>query len=92
MTLASIQGSAAGAPDAAGSQDAADGGSIPTQVLEDRKYAIDSAVVRVMKARKMMSHNDLIAEVSRQLTGRFSANPQVFIFLLRIKLIGIFLI
>ena len=74
MTLASVPG----APSSRGAGEA-DGGAgvVPAQVVEDRKYAIDSALVRIMKARKTLSHNDLIAEVSHQLVGRFSANPQV---------------
>lgn len=53
------------------------GDSIPQDVQEDRKYAIDSVIVRVMKARKTFSHNELIAEVSRQLADRFPTSPQV---------------
>lgn len=36
-------------------------------VDENRRYAIDAAIVRVMKARKTMKHNDLEAEVFRHL-------------------------
>ena len=77
--MSSVQGSASGAgrSGGAGSQDIVVGSTVPAQVLEDRKYSIDSALVRVMKARKTLSHNDLIAEVTHQLNGRFNANPQV---------------
>ena len=53
------------------------GDSVPQDVQEDRKYAIDSVIVRVMKSRKTFSHNELIAEVSRQLADRFPTSPQV---------------
>lgn len=34
-----------------------------------------ACIVRVMKDRKHMSHNDLINEVTRQLAGRFQPDP-----------------
>ena len=77
MSASSLQGSTSvGRGGENGAEETKEGG-IPAQVLEARKYAIDSAIVRVMKARKSLSHNDLIAEVTHQLTGRFSASPQV---------------
>ena len=48
---------------------------VPASVEEDRRFLTEAAIVRVMKARKKMSHNDLVAEVSRQLSHRFSATP-----------------
>lgn len=47
------------------------------QVDEDRKPQIDAAIVRVMKSRKEMDHNVLIAEVTSQLTSRFLPSPNV---------------
>lgn len=78
MSLASVQGSAGAcrSGEEAGVEEPMDGG-IPAQVMEARKYAIDSALVRILKARKTISHNDLIAEVTHQLNSRFSATPQV---------------
>ncbi len=35
------------------------------KVIQDRKYLIDAAVVRTMKARVKLSHNDLVTEVVR---------------------------
>jgi cullin 3 len=47
------------------------------KVDEDRKPQIDAALVRVMKSRKEMEHNALIAEVTTQLTARFLPHPNV---------------
>jgi cullin-4 len=33
--------------------------------VQDRKYLIDAAVVRTMKARRTVSHTDLVTEVVR---------------------------
>jgi hypothetical protein len=48
-----------------------------SQVEEDRGPLIDAAIVRLMKSRKRLSHNEVVAEVTRQLQGRFLPNPQV---------------
>lgn len=37
-------------------------------------YSLDAAIVRIMKARKSMDHNQLVAEVSRQVTN-FKPSP-----------------
>ncbi|KAI0077913.1 Cullin-domain-containing protein [Panus rudis PR-1116 ss-1] len=45
------------------------------RVDEERRYQMEACIVRIMKDRKHMTHNDLVNEVTRQLTSRFSPNP-----------------
>ncbi|KAL1410816.1 hypothetical protein Q8F55_001759 [Vanrija albida] len=40
-------------------------------VDEERRHQIEACIVRIMKNRKTMSHNDLISEVAHQLSARF---------------------
>uniref|UniRef100_A0A7E4ZTS4 CULLIN_2 domain-containing protein n=1 Tax=Panagrellus redivivus TaxID=6233 RepID=A0A7E4ZTS4_PANRE len=41
----------------------------------DRPYEVDAAAVRIMKARKTMSHQELIAEITQVLANRFVPTP-----------------
>ncbi|CAL1716698.1 unnamed protein product [Somion occarium] len=45
------------------------------RVDEERRYQMEACIVRIMKDRKHMPHNDLVNEVTRQLTSRFLPNP-----------------
>jgi len=51
-------------------------GELPKEVEEDRRHLVEAVVMRIMKARKMLHHNELIAEVSKQLQNRFVPRPQ----------------
>jgi cullin 3 len=48
---------------------------VPEAVMEARKNRVEAAIVRVMKSRKTLDHNNLVAEVVKQLTQRFSVDP-----------------
>jgi len=56
--------------------DGAIAAAIPAPVEEDRRHLVEAAVVRIMKARKSLHHNDVIAEVTKQLSTRFVPTPQ----------------
>ncbi|KAJ0099957.1 hypothetical protein Patl1_21925 [Pistacia atlantica] len=47
------------------------------RVEEDRKPQIEAAVVRIMKARRVLDHNNIVTEVTKQLQSRFLPNPVV---------------
>jgi cullin 1 len=52
-------------------RDAAEGA-----VQEDRKHAIEANIVRVMKSRKTLTHQQLMSEVSQQLMQYFKPDPR----------------
>lgn len=52
------------------------GDAIPAAVEEERRHHVEAAIVRIMKARKTLSHNELVMETTRQLAMRFTPNPQ----------------
>lgn len=37
----------------------------------DRRYAIDAAIVRIMKSRQVLPHQQLVAQCVEQLSGKF---------------------
>ncbi|XP_062521346.1 cullin-3-B-like [Corticium candelabrum] len=47
------------------------------KVDDDRKHEIEACVVRIMKARKKMLHNDLVSQCIQQLKARFMPNPVI---------------
>jgi len=40
-------------------------------VEKDRRYAIDAAIVRIMKIRRVLGHELLVRECVEQLSGMF---------------------
>lgn len=59
-----------------GNDDANGSSKLPPLVEEERRHLVEAAIVRIMKTRKTLQHNDLIAEVTKQLTVRFVPAPQ----------------
>ncbi|CAE7273977.1 CUL3A [Symbiodinium sp. CCMP2592] len=51
------------------------GSDVPATVEEDRKHLVEAVIVRVMKSRKTLEHNQLVMEVTRHLTSRFQPAP-----------------
>lgn len=53
-----------------------DNGEEENKAIElQRRHQMDSAIVRIMKTRKTMRHNLLVAEVIQQLNARFKPKP-----------------
>lgn len=50
---------------------------VQEDVDKDRKYAIDAAIVRIMKSRKVLTHSALIMEVVQQLQRMFQPDIKV---------------
>ena len=51
-----------------------DRGNVHHSINEDRKIFLQAAIVRIMKARKTRTHNQLISEVVEQSKSRFQPN------------------
>merc|ERR1712012_1447448 len=47
------------------------------KVDEDRKHEIEACIVRIMKSRRQLNHNQLISEVVEQLNKRFQPSPVI---------------
>ncbi len=48
---------------------------LESTVEEDRGLLIDATIVKIMKARKKVEHNELIADVIKMISGKFAAEP-----------------
>jgi len=46
------------------------------RVDEDRRVLMEACIVRVLKSRKSLRHNELVIEVTKQLSARFQPTPQ----------------
>ena len=44
---------------------------VQSSILESRKIEVNAAIVRIMKSRRTINHNDLISELVKQLHNRF---------------------
>lgn len=56
---------------------------ISNNILEGRKLEVTAAIVRIMKSRHELKHNELIEELIKQLANRFL--PQILLIKLRIE-------
>lgn len=48
--------------------------AVPAEVEEERRHFTEACVVRIMKTRKSLSHNDLVSEALKQTAARFPAD------------------
>ena len=46
------------------------------KMTEERKFAMEAAIVKTMKTNKMMEHNALVSAVSQALLSRFKPDPR----------------
>lgn len=46
------------------------------KVEDDRRYAIEAAIIKVMKSRRKIDYNSLMAETTRLLSVRFTPEVQ----------------
>eukprot|EP00049_Salpingoeca_infusionum_P008577 m.142202 g.142202 ORF g.142202 m.142202 type:complete len:734 (-) comp14052_c0_seq1:249-2450(-) len=58
-------------------QRSADRKDVTARTQVDRAHAVEAAIVRVMKARKTLEHQPLVAEVIKQLSVHFQPTPQL---------------
>jgi cullin 3 len=53
------------------------GEQLPSSIDEDRKQLCEAVIVRIMKSRKTLEHNQLIIEVTKHLQHRFAPTVQL---------------
>ena len=49
---------------------------VPRRVEEMRKNRVEASIMRIMKARKRLDHNNLVTQVSKQLSDWFTPQPK----------------
>ena len=54
-------------------------------VDKDRRYAIDASIVRIMKSRKVLGHQQLVMECVEQLGRMFKVSNPAHLFQLHTK-------
>lgn len=59
-------------------------------VNKDRRFAIDAALVRIMKSRKIMTHQNLVVECVQQLSRMFKVRSITTILCLSYTRVGCF--
>ncbi|CAD7948648.1 unnamed protein product [Amoebophrya sp. A25] len=52
-----------------------EGTDMPASVEEDRKHLTEAVIVRIMKSRLVVEHNQLVVEVTKHLQNRFTPTP-----------------
>ena len=50
---------------------------VEVRVEQDRRLNVDASIVRTMKARGTLGHNDLITQVTKQLMQHFKPDPRL---------------
>jgi cullin 3 len=70
-----VDSSAISMPELTGDTDTGIG--IERVVEEDRKHLIEAAIVRIMKSKRQLDHNNLIVEITKHLENRFVPSVQV---------------
>jgi cullin 3 len=56
-------------------QKAIEDSDIKAKVEDDRKHMIEAVIVKVMKSRKRLAHNELITEATKLLKNKFNPDP-----------------
>ena len=52
-----------------------DNKKVQGKVEDDRRYAIEAAIIKVMKARRKIDYTNLMSETTRLLAARFTPEP-----------------
>jgi len=53
----------------------ADNQRISGKVEDDRRYAVEAAIIKVMKARRTIEHVNLVSETTKLLAAKFKPDP-----------------